>query len=342
MSPVFEGVKVLSAMEISDPDDMTKTQEFLDWFGTSKATDADGNPLAVYHGTSAKTKTFTKHNSNYGKVGHWFHTQPDGIAGYFEAENTRNLATIVQCYLSIRNPKIFGDIGTFKSDVDGKYGVSVSMRAGRFRKDLKRDGYDGVWIRNEVRTGGKLTDSWIAFDNSQIRITNTDRRNIRTRESYSPSAAEASIKSGPEESNVTQISDRYEPDHKDSRELVLREIDARRGQAAFRDTLLERYGRCLISGCSVAEVLEAAHIDPYRGSEQHHPDNGLILRADLHTLFDLNLVAIEPNNLIVRIHPALTEYKEFDGKPLKCLNPRPDSNALQRRWQEFKVFEVEC
>src|ERR1700722_13605652 len=74
---------------------------------------------------------------------------------------------------------------------------------------------------------------------------------------------------------------------KDARERIRRTIVQRRGQAKFRNALLEAYGsRCAISGCGALEVLEAAHICPYQGSATNHVTNGLLLRADIHTLFD--------------------------------------------------------
>ncbi len=52
--------------------------------------------------------------------------------------------------------------------------------------------------------------------------------------------------------------------------------------------------RCVVTGCTVIAVLEAAHIRPYRRPEDNDVKNGLLLRADIHTLFDLNLLGIEP------------------------------------------------
>ncbi len=81
---------------------------------------------------------------------------------------------------------------------------------------------------------------------------------------------------------------------RDERERTLRLISQRRGQAGFRRTLLDAYGRrCAITGYDAEDALEAAHITPYRGPVTHHPSNGLLLRADLHTLFDLGLIAID-------------------------------------------------
>ena len=75
----------------------------------------------------------------------------------------------------------------------------------------------------------------------------------------------------------------------------MRAICIRRGQPAFRAALLAAYGgRCAITGCDVEDVLEAAHISPYSGPSSSHASNGLLLRADIHTLFDCGLVAFDP------------------------------------------------
>ena len=99
----------------------------------------------------------------------------------------------------------------------------------------------------------------------------------------------------------------FDPDSvKDERERAIRAIRLRRGQPAFRATLLEAYGRrCAITGCSVEDVLEAAHITPYLGSLTNHVSNGLLLPTDIHTLFDCGLLAIEPRTRTVVIAEAL-------------------------------------
>jgi len=132
----------------------------------------------------------------------------------------------------------------------------------------------------------------------------------------------------------------YRPAEGDEREQVLRQIRARRGQQVFRDSLRTRYGdQCLISGCKILHVLEAAHIRPYRGEPDNHTDNGLLLRADLHTLFDLDLIGIEPISLTVHFHPEVNsgEYKDLNGRALFCSSRgRPSELALQKRWSTFK------
>jgi hypothetical protein len=75
-------------------------------------------------------------------------------------------------------------------------------------------------------------------------------------------------------------------DDYDARLRVVRQIVARRGQARFRAALLEAYiGRCAVTGFDAAPALEGAHLRPYRGPESNDVTNGLLLRADIHTLF---------------------------------------------------------
>lgn len=106
---------------------------------------------------------------------------------------------------------------------------------------------------------------------------------------------------------------------RDARERIIAAIVRRRGQPAFRRQLLRLYcSKCAISGCDVEAALDAAHIVPYRGPETNHPTNGLLLRTDLHTLFDLGLIAIETKTMTVLIAPSLegTCYQEYAGKRL--------------------------
>jgi putative restriction endonuclease len=105
----------------------------------------------------------------------------------------------------------------------------------------------------------------------------------------------------------------------DARKKMMAAIVRRQGQPAFRRELLRAYnGRCVVTGCQVAEVLEAAHIMPYRGPHTNHISNGLLLRADLHTLFDLGLIAIDQKSTSLIVTPALltTDYGQWHGKTL--------------------------
>ena len=128
----------------------------------------------------------------------------------------------------------------------------------------------------------------------------------------------------------------------DERERSLREVVQRRGQPEFRKKLIKASdGRCAITGCDALSALEAAHITPYLGSESNHVTNGLLLRADIHTLFDLNLIGIDPESLTVVVAEQLraTCYEEMNGQNLTVPDDEdlaPNKEALQQRWERFQ------
>lgn len=56
--------------------------------------------------------------------------------------------------------------------------------------------------------------------------------------------------------------------------------------------VLDAYGgQCAITGSDAGPALEAAHPRPYRGVDSNVISDGLPLRGDIHTLFDLGLLA---------------------------------------------------
>lgn len=131
----------------------------------------------------------------------------------------------------------------------------------------------------------------------------------------------------------------------DARQKIMREITVRQGQPAFRNALLRAYeGRCAITGCSVATVLEAAHIMPYKGDHTNHVTNGLLLRADLHTLFDCDMIAISEDHRVIVAHALHgTEYVTLEGKPIFIpRNPahQPNRDALKYRREKAGLMNL--
>jgi hypothetical protein len=129
-----------------------------------------------------------------------------------------------------------------------------------------------------------------------------------------------------------------EPQHR-LPEKVLRAIRERRGQADFRGKLLSAYGRrCAITACDAEAALEAAHIRGYAETGSQDVTDGLLLRADIHTLFDFDLVRIDPKTLRVAVAPELrgTCYRELQGRKLRVPDlpeERPSLEALRGRWE---------
>ena len=128
---------------------------------------------------------------------------------------------------------------------------------------------------------------------------------------------------------------------RDTREQTERAIYRRRGQKRFRDALLAAYdGQCVVTGCAVLDVLEAAHIHPYRGADTNKVDNGLLLRSDIHTLFDAGLISIDADSmkLLVAIELEDSEYGRLLGsriRPPRRQDQQPSTKALQAHMKKF-------
>jgi len=120
----------------------------------------------------------------------------------------------------------------------------------------------------------------------------------------------------------------------DARALILAAIVQRQGQPKFRKDLLKAYGgACAITKCNFEAVLEAAHISPFKGSSTNKVQNGLLLRADIHTLFDKGLIAIDTSNWTILVNHKLerTEYGALKGQRLNLPEQsqlRPNVSAL--------------
>lgn len=130
----------------------------------------------------------------------------------------------------------------------------------------------------------------------------------------------------------------FDPDQcGDARTRRLRAVVARQGQADFRHALLDAYGgRCAMSDCAVDAVLEAAHIIAYDGPATNHVQNGLLLRADLHTLFDAGLISVEPETYLIVVDASIrsSEYGQHHGRRLRlpiAAEQRPSRRALHAR-----------
>lgn len=145
-----------------------------------------------------------------------------------------------------------------------------------------------------------------------------------------------------------ELSDRFTLVEADERAIRRVDLVARVGQGTFRARLLHAYGdRCAITGECTVPVLDAAHIQPYLGPRSNHPQNGLVLTKEFHTLFDRGYVTVEPQNddYVVRVSPRLRadwnngrRYYAYDGRPLakvpddRRLRPDPEALAWHRSY----------
>jgi len=117
----------------------------------------------------------------------------------------------------------------------------------------------------------------------------------------------------------------------------------RTGQLRFRMTLLKVYNeKCCITGFDVKEALEAAHIVPFNGEKSDHIQNGILIRADLHRLFDKLLISIDPNTFEVKLAPSLQKnslYSDLHNVKLRLpsnKNHWPAPVALEHHYNKFR------
>ncbi|WP_315913282.1 HNH endonuclease [Arthrobacter sp. lap29] len=85
----------------------------------------------------------------------------------------------------------------------------------------------------------------------------------------------------------------------------------RRGQNAFRQALLKDYGAvCAFTGPAPVDVLDAAHLYSFAKEGKHHEHGGLLLRKDLHRLFDLGRLAVDPDSCKISVSD-LGNYPDY-------------------------------
>ena len=123
-------------------------------------------------------------------------------------------------------------------------------------------------------------------------------------------------------------------------------VRRRLGQGSFRVLVTDTYERrCAVTQERVLPVLEAAHIKPVAAGGTHRIDNGLLLRSDLHKLFDRGYVTVTPDHRI-RVSRRLREdfhngeyYRRFEGREIwvpRDPEDRPDPEFLE--WHADVVF----
>lgn len=125
-----------------------------------------------------------------------------------------------------------------------------------------------------------------------------------------------------------------------------RRVTPRLGQGAFRSMVTDFYRRrCAVTQEKTLPALEAAHIRPYADGGPHEPQNGLLLRRDVHSLFDAGYVTVNVD-LRFEVSRRIREefengrhYYELHGRPIdlpESSRNRPDVGAL--RWHNETVF----
>jgi len=120
-----------------------------------------------------------------------------------------------------------------------------------------------------------------------------------------------------------------QPDENIEKEII--EIKKRQSSAQFRKMIFNIYeGTCAITGEATKEVLDACHIQDYKNEESNHSQNGILLRTDLHTLFDKGLLMIDDNFIITISDKINSEYyKQFNGLQIRLPKKKENHPAIE-------------
>lgn len=124
-------------------------------------------------------------------------------------------------------------------------------------------------------------------------------------------------------------------------------ITPRLGQGGFRVAVTDAYSRaCAITEEHSLPALEAAHIRPYVSEGPHDIRNGLLLRSDLHRLFDRGYITVSTEHRL-EVSPRLREhfdngrtYYPLHGKKISLPSRAADCPATEfLRWHNDSVFQ---
>ncbi|KVX00447.1 HNH endonuclease [Shewanella frigidimarina] len=154
---------------------------------------------------------------------------------------------------------------------------------------------------------------------------------------FSPKLTSNYNKKVEESERNDEESERSDKTFNDEMQLVA--IKTRKGQPYLRKILLDKYkSTCIVTGCKIESLLEAAHILPHSENGSYNFDNGLLLRSDIHNLFDSNLLSINSDGVLYISNGCHgSEYEKYNN--IKVLEV--DSDVLRiNLGNRFKKFII--
>ena len=186
----------------------------------------------------------------------------------------------------------------------GRLMTSISFKLANFRAldpRVEAKGFDGVASVDRL-----VWDNYYQAEHKEIDVSRL-RDDLARHEFSDPLTFVVEDKAEP-------ISD-YQPiQDEDKRQAYARRV--RKGQSRFRKALHTLYGsRCAFTGTDEVTVLEACHIISHAKTGDNSLDNGLLLRSDIHVLFDEHLMTLANDGQRILVHKDVTapEYKRLSG-----------------------------
>jgi hypothetical protein len=113
-------------------------------------------------------------------------------------------------------------------------------------------------------------------------------------------------------------------------------------QQLFSEAIRKNYrDRCAVTGCVTRAALEAAHISTQKGLDNNSPANGILLRSDIHALFDRLLITLSEDGRRVEVSPELTDpsYVHLKTAMVARSDGGPPPSAENIRQHRNRFFE---
>jgi putative restriction endonuclease len=201
--------------------------------------------------------------------------------------------------------------------------------------------------RTDFAIGCRILSEPFFFERDQwIPVPESWSRNIVTFKTYDASTNDGAVLWNAVQDRLSAHVGSFFSDQPQARygDPVL--IHPRLGQGAFRIIVTDAYQRrCVVTRERTLPALEAAHIRPYAEGGAHDPANGLLLRRDIHALFDSGYVTVTPDlrfQVSARVKQEFENgrhYYEFAGRTIATptdVNWSPDPRAL--KWHNEERF----
>jgi hypothetical protein len=214
----------------------------------------------------------------------------------------------------------------------GRLITSISFKLANFRAldpRVEAKGFDGVASVDRL-----VWDHYYQVERKDIDISRL-RDDLARHEFSDPLTFVVEDKSEP--------TDDYQPiQDENKRQAYARRV--RKGQSRFRKALHTLYGsRCAFTGTDEESVLEACHIISHAKTGDNSLDNGLLLRSDIHVLFDEHLMTLANDGKSILVHKEVTapEYARLRGTSPGIRPSTPESHlALIRQHNSQLVWAV--
>ncbi|MFI2284153.1 HNH endonuclease [Nocardia beijingensis] len=191
-----------------------------------------------------------------------------------------------------------------------------------------RSSHEQGWIDLDGLLGGAELRALCAQPKSQLSIREIDWAGFR--------AAVAAKPGGSHLAALDATSTQIQGGH------TQQTVRVRLGQTKFRKALLAKYDtRCAFSGDLHPTVLEACHLYSYAKVGRHHEHGGVLLRRDLHTLFDNGDLAVDAEDRI-DVRPLFREislYGDLHGKPLTIAVEPAQREWFRMHWALHRALD---